>query len=98
LKLDKVINVLTAIGPLINDIGTIILPSWLLLWASSSFRQQWAADVLPKRLNLWKNENKANQIINICRPLNSQINGNRLIPPNSSQIAGLSHNRISIAA
>jgi hypothetical protein len=32
------------------DIGLIALPSWLLLWASPSFRQQFFADFLPNSL------------------------------------------------
>jgi hypothetical protein len=32
------------------DFGLIVLPSWLLLWASASFRQQFFADFLPTAL------------------------------------------------
>jgi hypothetical protein len=32
------------------DFGFVVLPSWLLLWASSSFRQQLLATFLPNVL------------------------------------------------
>jgi hypothetical protein len=32
----------------ILDFGTVVLPSWLLLWASPSFRKQFFIDFLPK--------------------------------------------------
>jgi hypothetical protein len=35
---------------LIMDIGLVVLPSWLLLWASPSFRRQLLATFLPNLL------------------------------------------------
>ena len=34
--------------PWIMDLGSVVLPSWLLFWASDSFRQQMIADFMPK--------------------------------------------------
>jgi hypothetical protein len=32
---------------LVMDFGLVVLPSWLLLWASTSFRRQFCADFIP---------------------------------------------------
>jgi hypothetical protein len=49
--------------PLVYDVRTIIMPAWLLLWASPEFRQKWCQQWLPstsirgriKRTWLWLN-------------------------------------------
>jgi hypothetical protein len=35
---------------LVVDFGLVVLPSWLLLWASASFRHQFVADFVPNGL------------------------------------------------
>lgn len=35
----------------IMDLGTVVLPSWLLLWASSNIRNKLFADILPQKLH-----------------------------------------------
>jgi hypothetical protein len=35
---------------LVMDFGFVVLPSWLLLWASATFRQQFFAQFLPNTL------------------------------------------------
>ncbi|KAI3420885.1 hypothetical protein GPALN_014507 [Globodera pallida] len=37
--------------PLILDTGTVVLSSWLLLWASSTFRQQLTKDLTIIRIS-----------------------------------------------
>jgi hypothetical protein len=32
---------------LVLDLGLVVLPAWLLFWASPSFRQQFCADFMP---------------------------------------------------
>jgi hypothetical protein len=58
-------EVLNSQYPWIVDFGTIVMPSWLLLWASPTFRQQWASDYLPECLKLWqaKNQSTVNAIV-----------------------------------
>uniref|UniRef100_A0A183BZD2 Serpentine receptor class gamma n=1 Tax=Globodera pallida TaxID=36090 RepID=A0A183BZD2_GLOPA len=41
----KAIAMMIVYYPLITDIGTVVLSSWLLLWASGTFRQQLIKDL-----------------------------------------------------
>lgn len=34
--------------PIVFDVGSIAIPSWLLLWASKEFRDKWSGDCLPR--------------------------------------------------
>jgi hypothetical protein len=45
-----VAKLLTSQNTLVLDFGLIVLPSWLLLWASASFRKQLLATFLPNVL------------------------------------------------
>uniref|UniRef100_A0A1I8BAH3 Serpentine receptor class gamma n=1 Tax=Meloidogyne hapla TaxID=6305 RepID=A0A1I8BAH3_MELHA len=43
--------------PWTMDVGSVVMPSWLLFWASDTFRQQILKDYCPKwlkRLTRWK--------------------------------------------
>ena len=62
------LGVLLAQGPWIGDFGGIVIPSWMLFWASSKFRQQWCKDFIPNVLILIGRKlmaKKNNQITNL---------------------------------
>jgi hypothetical protein len=55
---------------LVLDIGLVVLPAWLLLWASPSFRRQFAADFVP---NIFCKKIFATPHTNTIKPLNAVV-------------------------
>jgi hypothetical protein len=60
--------------PWIIDVGTVVLPSWLLLWASPTIRKQIANDFIPSwiRQKLCGNPSNVVFVLNPTNVINTQ--------------------------
>jgi len=55
------------------DFASILLPSWLLLWASADFRKQWINDFVPKVLKkIFARNSTSTNVINV-QPFNLNL-------------------------